>query len=201
MPIDFKSFKEADNNKVTSLGGDRSTYKVKEPFNILTLISYLIFIVALLITGASYIFISVFEKKVAEREQLIAQYQETFKPEIVEGLVSFGNRSVVVNELLKSRIKVTDIFEEVEKSVINNSRITALTISISKHTYSVDVSIDQVTSDYEKVIQQIRSYNGSELFQNFELSGVNKINDLNSNEKVSFNVRKNFPLDLLNNYE
>ena len=200
MPIDFKSFKEADNKTSPSLGGDRSAYRIKEPVNVLTLISYVIFTVSLLITGASYIFISVFENKVEEREQLIAQYEETFKPEIVEDLVSFGNRSVVVNQLLQSRVKITDILEELEKATISNSRVRSINISISKTSNSVDIATDNETDGYENVIQQVKAYDDSAFFANSELSSVNKSGGLRE-QKVSFNVRKTFSLDLLNNYE
>ena len=178
-----------------SLNENASSKTKGKKVEVVPLISWIVLFLVIISTLAIFIYSLSVDRNIGAREANIAEYQEAFRPSVVQELIAFGTSAEVVKNLLLSRVYSSYVFRELETFLISTANIKSLSVQ-KVNNEVVELSFNGETRSYIEVLQQANIFETSEFFRGGSFSNIRQTTG-NGLRVVSFSYTKVIPISLL----
>jgi hypothetical protein len=179
-----------DNNFQTSFIPKRplAEERVDRPqsISIVSLLSTLVFISALVLAGGSYFYKSVTTQSVATNAKQFALAKNRFEPRLVTDLAVLNKRITSAQEILSSHVTVTPIFQALSDLTLRTIRYTKFTyaVGITNNARAIVVKMGGQADGYQSIALQSDVFKQNKYIQDPVFSNLN----LDDKGRVTFDL-------------
>jgi hypothetical protein len=118
----------------------------------ITVISFLIFFIVLLATGALYFYKQSLSASITQMQSELSVAQNQFEPDKITQLATLGHKLQAASAVLSQHIAVSPILQELGNVTIKN--VSYKSFSYSEDKGKITVTLDGVATDYAAVAMQ-----------------------------------------------
>lgn len=158
--------------------------------SLFTLISILIFVVAVLSSGVVYFWGVSIQSQIVEMKAKITKAQESYEPATIERLIETSQRLKSGRDILNNHISPSLIFQALEESTLKSVRFKSF-----EYTYStngvISISMRGQARDFSTIALQSDVFANNKYIQNPILGDL----ALDQQGNVSFSFTANIPKD------
>jgi len=164
--------------------GQSTFTPVKRPMNFFVFISTIIFILSLVLAGASYGYIKVLERSQEKIKTDLDANIKAFDPVMIEKYVRLDTRIETAKNLLLKHISASNLFSFLSENTLKTVRFNDFKYSLGSNGVP-SLAINGIAKNYNSVAYQAQVFGGKKELKNFLISGLNA--DV-ERDTVSFNV-------------
>ncbi|MFA6397738.1 MAG: hypothetical protein WDK96_02735 [Candidatus Paceibacterota bacterium] len=148
--------------------------EVKRPTSIVTLISIIIFIVALIATGGVYLYKSSLEKQKTTKKQQLELASKAFEKSLIDTLQTLDKRIIASEQILSKHIAVSPIFEALQLSTLKSIQYTKFNYELVNEgtNAKVNVKMSGKARDYNSIALQADEFTTNKYIQDVVFSNL-----------------------------
>lgn len=166
--------------------------KVSSPINLFSLLSTVVFIVALALSGGVFFYKQLTQKQIVANEVSLAKAKDAFEPEIINKIIRLDTRIETGKKLLSEHLAVTPFFSYLSGITLPTVRFRSFNFNyLSKD--KIQVTMDAQAQNYAAVALQSDILDDQKYLKNTLVSDMS----LESVGTVGFSVTTTVDPDLL----
>ena len=162
------------------------------PINLLSLISTIVFIIALALGGGVFLYQSYLNNSIASDTQSLNLTKSQFDPATINDIIRLDSRLNTANSLLSQHAELSNLFLVLENTTLQTVRFTNFNFTIGDKN-TLTLSMNGEALGFADVALQAAAFNKSPYFKNLIVTGLS----LESSGGVAFMISVNVDPSLI----
>jgi hypothetical protein len=162
-----------------------TTKAKKSGINLVAIIAAIIFIIALLLSGAAFLYNAYLSQSIATNEAKLAKAKEGYEPATIEELRHLNGRIEASKELIKNHIALSPLFESLERDTLASVRFVRFDYGYSSDG-KIKLTMDGAARSFGAIALQSDQFGKSRYLKSPIFSNLNL--DRDGNVTFSFSA-------------